>query len=52
MKEELKKHLLPLYQNLLDKVKNENNIYTFCMQWGNKFPKESKSGSDLEVLID
>lgn len=44
MKEELKKHLFPLYKNLLDKVKNENNIYTFCMQWGNKFPKESKSG--------
>ena len=44
MKEELKENLLPLYQNLLDKVKNENNIYTFCMQWGNKFPQEEQSG--------
>ena len=44
MKENLKENLLPLYQNLLDKVKIKKNIYTFCMQWGNQFPQEKESG--------
>lgn len=44
MKETLKENLLPLYKELLNKITVNNDIYSFCMQWGSEFPKEENSG--------
>ena len=44
MKESLKEKLYPLYNSLLETTISEKEIYTFCMQWGNQFPLEEKSG--------
>jgi hypothetical protein len=44
MKEKLRENLFPLYNSLLKKNISEKDIYTFCMQWGNQFPQEEKSG--------
>lgn len=44
MKELLKATLKPLYQALLPKVTSKNKVYTFCLQWGNNFPKEVNTG--------
>jgi hypothetical protein len=44
MKEKLRENLFPLYNSLLEKNISEKDIYTFCMQWGNQFPQEEKSG--------
>jgi hypothetical protein len=43
MKEKLKEKLLPLYENLLKNIEF-NDIRPFCMEWGNNFPIEKKSG--------
>jgi hypothetical protein len=44
MKESLKTTLLPLYASLLNNIKQTEEIYPFCMQWGSNFPKEWNSG--------
>ena len=44
MQERLKNSLLPLYETLLKKINFPQDIYSFCMQWGSKFPKEENTG--------
>lgn len=44
MKEILKEALIPQYKDLLSKINFKDDIYPFCMQWGNEFPKEERSG--------
>lgn len=43
MKEKLKEKLLPLYEDLLKNI-DFDDIWPFCMQWGDRFPVEEKSG--------
>lgn len=44
MEEILRTKLIPLYRNLLNNLSTPQKICTFCMQWGNEFPKEENSG--------
>lgn len=44
MKEILKENLIPLYHNLLDKVDCKIDIFTFCIQWGEKYFDKENSG--------
>ena len=44
MQERLKDTLLPLYETLLKKINFSKDIYSFCMQWGSRFPIEENTG--------
>lgn len=44
MEKTLKEKLQPLYDEMLKNISQEEDLYPFCIQWGNDFPKEKNTG--------